>query len=68
MKPDPYIYQYACRDLGVQPGRQLRGDRIVMIGDSIGCLGMELELRGALGFTYAVKGGATMRVWWSLRR
>nr|WP_312230063.1 HAD-IA family hydrolase [Pseudomonas sp.] len=37
MKPDPYIYQSVCRDLGVQPGQQLSGERVFMIGDSIKC-------------------------------
>lgn len=32
MKPDPIIYQAVCRDLGIQPGRQLEGHRVVMIG------------------------------------
>jgi len=36
-KPNPVIYQSVCRDLGVQPGQQMYGDRIVMIGDSIRC-------------------------------
>lgn len=37
MKPNPIIYQSVCRDQGVQPGQQLWGDRVVMIGDSIKC-------------------------------
>ncbi|WP_407072010.1 HAD hydrolase-like protein [Pseudomonas viridiflava] len=34
-KPNPVIYRSVCRDLGVQPGQQLGGDRVVMIGVSI---------------------------------
>lgn len=38
MKPDRYIYESACADLGVQPGH-LFGDQgaAVMIGDSLKC-------------------------------
>lgn len=37
MKPDPLTYQSVCRDLGVQPGQRLWGERVIMIGDSIRC-------------------------------
>lgn len=36
-KPNPLIYQSVCRDLGVQPGQQMWGDQVYMIGDSIRC-------------------------------
>ncbi|KTB92337.1 hypothetical protein AO073_07440 [Pseudomonas syringae ICMP 11293] len=34
-KPNPVIYRSVCRDLGAQPGQQLGGYRVVMIGVSI---------------------------------
>lgn len=35
VKPNSIIYRSVCRDLGVEPGQWLGGDRVVMIGDSI---------------------------------
>lgn len=39
MKPDPMIYQIACRRLGIAPGQYFVGDggQVVMIGDSPKC-------------------------------
>ncbi len=50
MKPDPCIYQAVCRDLIVQPGRQLGGERVVMIGDSIRCDRDGARAAGIAGF------------------
>ncbi|OLU30665.1 HAD family hydrolase [Pseudomonas sp. PA27(2017)] len=50
MKPDPYIYQAVCRDLMVQPGSQLGGERVVMIGDSIKCDRNGARAAGIAGF------------------
>lgn len=50
MKPDPYIYQSVCRDLAVQPGQQLGGTRVVMIGDSIRCDRDGARAAGLSGF------------------
>ncbi|MEQ9725398.1 HAD-IA family hydrolase [Pseudomonas sp. WHRI 8822A] len=50
MKPNPIIYQSVCRDLGVQPGQQLWGDRVVMIGDSIKCDRDGARVAGIAGF------------------
>lgn len=49
-KPNPVIYQSVCRDLGVQRGRQLGGDRVVMIGDSIRCDRDGARAAGVAGF------------------
>ena len=37
VKPNLIIYQSVCRDLGVELGQQMWGDRVFMIGDSIKC-------------------------------
>lgn len=50
MKPDPCIYQAVCRDLGVEPGQQLGGERVVMIGDSIRCDRDGARAGGIAGF------------------
>ncbi|PZW47586.1 HAD family hydrolase [Pseudomonas sp. URMO17WK12:I2] len=50
MKPNPIIYQSVCRDLGGQPGQQLGGDRVVMIGDSIRCDRDGARAAGLAGF------------------
>ena len=50
MKPDPIIYRSVCRDLGVQPGQQLGGDRVVMVGDSIRCDRDGARAAGLAGF------------------
>lgn len=50
MKPDPYIYQAVCRELGVQPGQWLGGDRVFMIGDSIRCDRDGARASGIAGF------------------
>ncbi|MDD1507714.1 HAD family hydrolase [Pseudomonas sp. CNPSo 3701] len=65
MKPNPIIYHSVCRDLGVQPGQQLLGNRVVMIGDSIKCdrdgaraagiAGLHLSRTGKADFTDLVK-------------
>jgi len=49
-KPKPVIYQSVCRDLGVQPGQQLSGNRVVMIGDSIPCDRDGARAAGLAGF------------------
>lgn len=50
MKPNPIIYRSLCRDLGVQPGQQSGGDRVVMIGDSIRCDRDGARAAGLAGF------------------
>ncbi|WP_296186583.1 HAD family hydrolase [Pseudomonas sp. UBA1879] len=50
LKPNPIIYQSVCRDLGVQPGQQLSGNRVVMIGDSIRCDRDGARAAGIAGF------------------
>ena len=50
MKPNPVIYHSVCRDLGVQPGQQLLGNRVVMIGDSIKCDRDGARAAGIAGF------------------
>lgn len=50
MKPDPCIYQAVCLDLGVEPGQQLGGERVVMIGDSIRCDRDGARAAGIAGF------------------
>lgn len=50
MKPNPVIYHSVCRDLGVQPGQQLLGNRVVMIGDSIKCDRAGARAAGIAGF------------------
>ena len=37
LKPDPEMYRAVCRKLGVQPGQQFGGERVMMIGDSLLC-------------------------------
>lgn len=58
MKPNPGIYHSVCRDLGVQPGQQLGGDRVVMIGDSIKCDRDGAKAAGLAGFYLNRKGRA----------
>ncbi|SDG12925.1 HAD family hydrolase [Phytopseudomonas seleniipraecipitans] len=50
MKPNPVIYHSVCRDLGVQPGQQLGGARVAMIGDSIRCDRDGARAAGLAGF------------------
>lgn len=50
MKPDPLIYRTVCQKLGVMPGRQLEGERIAMIGDSIKCDRDGARAAGLAGF------------------
>lgn len=50
MKPDPLIYKAVCQGLGVVPGRQLEGERVVMIGDSIRCDRDGARAAGIAGF------------------
>lgn len=50
MKPNPVIYHSVCRDLDVQPGQQLLGNRVVMIGDSIKCDRDGARAAGIAGF------------------
>lgn len=57
MKPSPVIYRAACRDLGGQPGQQMWGDRVVMIGDSIRCDRDGPRSVGIAGFYLGRKGG-----------
>lgn len=49
-KPNPLIYPSVCRDLNVQPGQQLAGARVVMIGDSIRCDRDGARAAGIAGF------------------
>lgn len=56
MKPNPTIYQLVCRDLGVQPGQHLWGDRVVMIGDSIKCDRDGARAAGIAGFHLSRQG------------
>jgi len=50
VKPDPIIYESVCRMLGVEPGKQLGGDRVVMIGDSVRCDQDGAKAAGIAGF------------------
>jgi len=50
VKPDPIIYESVCRMLEVEPGRQLGGSRVVMIGDSIRCDRDGARAAGIAGF------------------
>lgn len=50
VKPDPIIYQSVCRTLGIEPGNQLGGDRVVMAGDSIRCDRDGARAAGIAGF------------------
>ncbi|WP_460044595.1 HAD family hydrolase [Pseudomonas sp. S2_H01] len=52
MKPDPLLYQIACRQLGIAPGNYFTGDggRVVMIGDSRKCDRDGPRLAGITGF------------------
>ena len=50
MKPDPLIYRTVCEELGVVPGRQLEGERVMMIGDSIRCDRDGARAAGIAGF------------------
>lgn len=56
LKPNPIIYQSACRDLGVQSGQQLWGDRVVMVGDSIRCDRDGARAAGIAGFHLSREG------------
>lgn len=56
LKPNPIIYQSACRDLGVQSGQQLWGDRVVMVGDSIKCDRDGARAAGIAGFHLSREG------------
>lgn len=56
MKPNPIIYQSVCRDLGVQPGQQLGGPRVAMIGDSIRCDRDGARAAGIAGFHLSRQG------------
>lgn len=49
-KPNPIIYRSVCRDLGVEPGQQMWGDRVFMIGDSIRCDRDGAKAAGIAGF------------------
>lgn len=50
LKPDPLIYKTVCQELGVVPGMQLEGERVVMIGDSIRCDRDGARAAGLAGF------------------
>lgn len=50
VKPDPIVYESVCRMLEVEPGHQLGGERIVMIGDSIRCDRDGARAAGIAGF------------------
>lgn len=49
-KPDPVIYHSVCRTMGVEPGKQLGGSRVVMIGDSVRCDRDGARAAGIAGF------------------
>lgn len=55
-KPDPVIYHSVCRTMGVEPGKQLGGSRVVMIGDSVRCDRDGARAAGIAGF-YLNRGG-----------
>ncbi|UFH49594.1 HAD family hydrolase [Pseudomonas sp. KNUC1026] len=50
VKSNPIIYQSVCRDLGVQSGQQMWGDRVYMVGDSIRCDRDGARAAGIAGF------------------
>lgn len=57
VKPDPIIYESVCRMLEVEPGRQLGGSRVVMIGDSVRCDRDGARAAGIAGFYLGREGG-----------
>ncbi|NYH72300.1 HAD superfamily hydrolase (TIGR01549 family) [Pseudomonas flavescens] len=50
LKPDPLIYRTVCQELEVVPGRQLGGERVVMVGDSVKCDRDGARAAGLAGF------------------
>lgn len=58
MKPDPLIYYTTSCELGVVPGEQLGGSRVVMIGDSIRCDRDGARAAGIAGFHLSRTGKA----------
>lgn len=50
MKPNPLTYRTVCQEMGVVPGRQLEGEQIMMIGDSIRCDRDGARAAGLSGF------------------